>query len=60
MFNPPNLANMDADQIKKSGEMFKNMSDDDIQRNLNQAKSFMPGNNLFTNHIYNRNAKHLS
>ena len=36
---------MDADQIKKSGEIFKNMSDDDIQRNLNQAKSFMPGKN---------------
>lgn len=39
----PNLANMDAETIKKSGEMFKNMSDDEIQRNLNQAKSFMPG-----------------
>ena len=30
MYNQPNLANMDAEQIKKSGEMFKNMSDDDI------------------------------
>jgi hypothetical protein len=34
---------MDADQIKRSTSMFDNMSNEEIERNMNNAKAFMPG-----------------
>lgn len=42
MFNP-NMANMDPNLLKQQSEMFKNMSDAEIQARINQARSFMPG-----------------
>lgn len=40
----PNMNNIDADTLKRQSEMMSQMSDEDLQRRLNQAKSFMPGN----------------
>ena len=37
------MNNVDADTIKRQTEMMSQMSDEDLQRKLNQAKSFMPG-----------------
>ena len=43
MFNPSMLNNMTPEQIKAQQDMMKNMSDEDLQRQMNNAKSFMPG-----------------
>jgi hypothetical protein len=34
---------MTPEQIKAQQDMMKNMSDEDLQRQMNNAKSFMPG-----------------
>lgn len=34
---------MNPDLIKQQSEMMKNMSDEDLKRNMEAAKSFMPG-----------------
>lgn len=39
----PNINTVDADTIKRESEKMQNMSDDELQRTLNRAKSFMPG-----------------
>ena len=36
--------NISPDMLKQSTEMFKNMSDDDLRRNMDSARGFMPGN----------------
>ena len=43
MFNPSMFANMSPDQVKSQTEMFNNMSDSELEKHLNSAKSFMPG-----------------
>lgn len=52
MFNP-NLANMDADRMKQEAEKINGMSDADLQRKINNAKSFMPGKFLYSKHSHN-------
>ena len=47
MFNPSMLNNLTPEQIKAQQDMMKNMSDEDLQRQMNNAKSFMPGKSLF-------------
>ncbi len=49
MFNPnmfPGMANMNPDMLKQQSEMFKNMSDEDIKRQMEAAKAFMPGKEI--------------
>jgi hypothetical protein len=43
MFNPNMFSNVDPDQVKQQSERMKNMSDDDIKRQIDAAKAFMPG-----------------
>ena len=43
MFNPSMINQMDPNLIKQQSEMLKNMSDEQLNATLNQAKSFMPG-----------------
>lgn len=41
--NPNMFANVDPNQVKQQSEMLKNMSDDELKRQIDAAKAFMPG-----------------
>ena len=43
MFNPAMFANLTPEQVKAQQEQLNKMSDEDLQKQINSAKAFMPG-----------------